>query len=166
MSNPHSLGCQLEREPEEEQSTENEKKLEEENNNMKLKSLYKSKESLSVCLCVCVCVCVCACVRVCVCIPQISLCLRVCDFAFVWAAMIPLINYFIDALQIPRALSIEATTVTCTPEPITAHLSHVHTRANHCRAHLKKQVDLYLQWRELDWDFASGYVPFCSVHLN
>ena len=47
---------------------------------------------------------------------------RVCDVGFVWTAMIPLINYFINALQIPRALSTRATTVTCAPEPITAEL--------------------------------------------
>ena len=59
---------------------------------------------------------------------------RVCNVGFVWTAMIPLINYFINALQIPRALSTGATTVTCAPEPITAHRGHVRTRANHCRA--------------------------------
>ena len=51
-----------------------------------------------------------------------------------------------------------ATTVTCAPEPITAELKPT--------TYLKKQADLYLQHRELDQDFTSGLVPFCSVHLN
>ena len=84
-------------------------------------SLYKSKESLPACVCVCVCV------------PQISLnqtdlrvstwlmCgSRVCEVAFVWTTMIPLLNYFINALQIPLALLTIATIVMCTPETITA----------------------------------------------
>ena len=50
------------------------------------------------------------------------------------------------------------TVATCTPEPITAELKPT--------TYLKKQVDLYLQWHELDRDFAGGSVPFCSVHLN
>ena len=57
-----------------------------------------------------------------------------------------------------RALSTGATTVTCAPEPITAEPT--------ATPHLKKQVDLYLQQRELDRDFAGGSVPFCSMHLN
>ena len=60
---------------------------------------------------------------------------RVCNVAFVWTTMISLINYFINALRILLALSTVATIVTCAPEPITAHYSHVHTRANHCRAY-------------------------------
>ena len=57
---------------------------------------------------------------------------RVCKVAFVWTTMIPLIIYFINALPISLALLTVATTVTCAPEPITAHCSHVHTRAqNH-----------------------------------
>ena len=72
--------------------------------------------------------------------------------------MIPLINDFINALQIPRALSTGATTVTCAAEPITAELKPT--------TYLKKQADLYLQRRELDRDFVDGLVLFCSVHLN
>ena len=60
---------------------------------------------------------------------------RVCNVTFVWITMMPLINYFINALRIPLALSTIATIVTCAPEPITAHNSHVCARANHCRAH-------------------------------
>ena len=41
----------------------------------------------------------------------------VCNVAFVWTIMIPLINYFRNALQIPLALLTIATIVTCTPEP-------------------------------------------------
>ena len=85
---------------------------------------------LSVCLCVCVCVCICC--------PQISLWIRIrltwvstwlllglrmCDVGFVWTAMILLMNYFINALQILWALSTGATTVTWAPEPMTAHRS-------------------------------------------
>ena len=72
--------------------------------------------------------------------------------------MIPLINYFINALQIPRALSTGATIVTCAPEPITAEPT--------ATPHLKKQADLYLQQRELDRDFAGGSVLFCSFKLT
>ena len=61
---------------------------------------------------------------------------RVCNVAFVWTTMIPLINYEgRNASRIPLALLTIATIVTCTPEPITAHHSHMCTRANHCRAH-------------------------------
>ena len=60
---------------------------------------------------------------------------RACNVAFVWTTMIPLINYFRNALPIPVALLTVTTIVTCAPEPITAHHSHVRTRANHCRAH-------------------------------
>ena len=67
---------------------------------------------------------------------------RVCDVAFVWTTMIPLINHFIDALRIPLALS---TIAPCAPEPITAELKP--------KTYLKKQADLYLQRRELDRDF-------------
>ena len=113
-------------------------------------SLYKSKKSLSVCLSVCV--------WMCVCVPQISLRIKirlnlrlttwllrgsmVCDFAFVWTAMKLLINYLINALQIREHCPLQ------------------------CDPHLKKQADLYLQQHELDWDFAGGSVPFCSVHLH
>ena len=83
---------------------------------------------------------------------------RVCDFAFVWTAMMPLINYFINALPIPQAFTTGATTVTCTPEPITAEPT--------VTPHLKKQADLYLQWRQLDRDSAGSSVLFHSVHLN
>ena len=110
--------------------------------------------------------CVCLCLCVCVCIPQISADqdqtdlrvstwllrgARVCDFTFVWTAMIPLIN-FINALQIPRA------TVTCAPEPITAELKPT--------IYLKKQANLYLQRHEVDRDFAGGSVPFCASKLT
>ena len=83
---------------------------------------------------------------------------RVCHVGFVWTTMIPLINYFINALPTPITLSTGATTVTCAPEPITAELTST--------TYLKKQADLYLQRCELDRDFAGGSVPFCSVHLN
>ena len=46
---------------------------------------------------------------------------RVCKVAFVWPTMIPLINYFRNALRIPLSLLTIATIVTCSPEPITAH---------------------------------------------
>ena len=75
-------------------------------------------------LCVFVCVCVCASnisadqdqtnLRLSTWLLRVS---RVCDFAFVWTAMIPLVNYFINALQIPLALLTIATTVMCAPEP-------------------------------------------------
>ena len=58
----------------------------------------------------------------------------------------------------PLALSTIATIVTCEPEPITAELTFT--------TYLKKQVDLYLQRRELDRDFASGSVPFCASKLT
>ena len=32
--------------------------------------------------------------------------------------------------------------------------------------HLKKQADFYLQWGELDRDFAGGSVPFCASELT
>ena len=57
---------------------------------------------------------------VCVCICASNISGLICNVAFVWTAMTPLINYFINALQIPRALSTGATTA--------------RTRANHCRA--------------------------------
>ena len=72
--------------------------------------------------------------------------------------MIPFINYFINALRIPLALSTTATIVTCAPEPITAELTST--------TYLKKQADLYLQRRELDRDFAGGSVPFCASKLT
>ena len=115
----------------------------------------------------CVPVCVCVCVWASnICADQTDLRLttwllrgsRVCDVGFVWTAMTPLMNYFINASWIPRALSTGATTVTWAPEPITAKPDST--------THLKKQADLYLQWRELDRDFAGGSVAFCSVHLN
>ena len=83
---------------------------------------------------------------------------RVCNVTFVWTTMIPLINYFINALRIPLALSTIATIVTCAPEPITAELTSM--------TYLKKQVDLDLQWRELDRDFAGSSVPFCASKLT
>ena len=85
-------------------------------------------------------------------------CLRVCNVGFVWTTMISLINYFINALRILLALSIIATIATCAPEPIAAELIPM--------TYLKKQEDLYLQRRELDWDFASGSVPFCASKLT
>ena len=122
-------------------------------------SLYKSKD----CLCVCVCVCVCASnisahqdqtdLRFSTWLPCR---LRVCIVGFVWTTMIPLINYFINDLPIPLALSTIATTSRCAPEPITAEPDSM--------THLKKQADLYLRWRELDRDFAGSSVR--SVHLN
>ena len=54
--------------------------------------------------------------------------------------MIPLINYFLNALQIPLALSTIATIATFAPEPITAELKPM--------TYLKKQADLYLQWQD------------------
>ena len=107
-------------------------------------SLYKSKESLSVCLSVCLPVCSSNIsadqdqtdLRVSTWLLHGS---RVCQVGFVWTAMIPLINYFINALQILRALSTGATTVTCA-------------------TYLKKQADLYLQRCELDRDFAVCFV--------
>ena len=72
--------------------------------------------------------------------------------------MIPLMNYFINALQIPLALLTVATIATCAPEPIAAELTSM--------TYLKKQVDLYLQQHKLDRDFASGLVPFCASKLT
>ena len=117
----------------------------------------------------CVCVCVCACARssnISADQDQTDLRVstwllhgsRVCNVKIVWTAIIPLTNYFINALQIPQALSTGATTVTCAPEPITAELTST--------TYLKKQADLYLQRRELDRDFASGSVPFCASKLT
>ena len=105
--------------------------------------LYKSKKSLSVCVSVCLSVCLCMCasnisahqdqtdLRVSTWLLHTS---RVCKVAFVWTTMLPLINYFINAFRSPLALSTIATIVMCAPEPVTAHHSHVCTRANHCRA--------------------------------
>ena len=44
------------------------------------------------------------------------------------------------------------------PEQITADLTSM--------TYLEKQVDLYLQRHELDWDFAGGPVPFCASKLT
>ena len=79
---------------------------------------------------------------------------RVCNVTFVWTTMIPLINFFINAVPIPIASLTVATIATCAPESITAELTFT--------TYLKKQADLYLQWRELDRDFASISVPFCA----
>ena len=51
------------------------------------------------------------------------------------------------------------TVATCAPEPIIAELKPT--------TYLKKQADLYLQWRELDQDFARGFGPvlFCVSKL-
>ena len=68
--------------------------------------------------------------------------------------MIPLINYFRNALQIPETI---ATIATCAPEPITAELTST--------TYLKKQADLYLQQSELDRDFTGGSVLFCASKL-
>ena len=70
---------------------------------------------------------------------------RVCKVAFVWTT-------------IPLALSTIATIVTFAPEPITAELKPT--------TYLKKQVDLYLERRELDRDFAGGSVSFCASKLT
>ena len=51
-----------------------------------------------------------------------------------------------------------ATIITCAPEPITAELTQT--------TYLKKQADLYLQWCELDRDFAGGSVTFCASKLT
>ena len=84
--------------------------------------------------------------------------LRACNVRFVWTTMIVLINYFINASQIPLALSTTATIATCAPEPITAELTST--------TYPKKQADLYLQQRELDQDFAGGSVLFCASKLT
>ena len=72
--------------------------------------------------------------------------------------MVLLINYFINASQIPLALSTIATIVMCTPEPITAELKST--------TYLNKQADLYLQQWELDQDFSGRSVPFCASKLT
>ena len=72
---------------------------------------------------------------------------RVCNVAFVWTTMIPLINYVINALPIPPALLTIATTATCAPEPVTAELDST--------TYLKKPADLYL-----------NSVPFCASKLT
>ena len=72
-----------------------------------------------------------------------------------------LINYFINALQIPIALSTIATIATiatCTPEQITAELTSM--------TNFKKQVDLYLYRRKLDRDFAGGSVLFYASKMT
>ena len=79
----------------------------------------------------------------------------VCNVAFVWTAMILLINYFINALQIREH---------CPPAPPQSPKQI--TEEPTVTPHLKKQADLYLQRCELDRDFAGGSVPFCSLHLN
>ena len=89
---------------------------------------------------------------------------RVCNVAFVWTTMIPLINYFRNALRILLALSRAHqsqslhTIAMCAPELITAELTPM--------TYLKKHADLYLQWCELDRDFASGSVPFYASKLT
>ena len=83
------------------------------------------KQGISVCLCVCLCMCSSNIsadqdqtdLRVSTWLLRGS---RVCNIRFVWATMIPLINYFINDLQILLALSTIATIVMCAPEPITA----------------------------------------------
>ena len=67
-------------------------------------------------------------------------------------------TFFINALQILQALSTRATTVTRTPEPITAELTSM--------TYLKKQAGLHLQQHEVDQDFAGGSVPFCASKLT
>ena len=82
-------------------------------------SLYKSKESLSVSVCVCLSNISAAQDRTDLRLTTWLLCIsRMCNFAFFWTAMTPVINYFINALQI-RSI-VRATSVTCAPEPITA----------------------------------------------
>ena len=87
---------------------------------------------LSVCLSVCVCVYMCSSNSF---ADKVQGCVTPDLFG-----LQPLINYFINARQIPQALSTIVhhspphTTVMCAPEPITAHHSHVRTRANHYRA--------------------------------
>ena len=110
---------------------------------------------------------------VCACKPQISLQIRItltwefqhgcCVVQGVQRRICLVCNDTVNKLfqvhlQIPLALLTIATTVTCALQPITAEPT--------ATPHLKKQVDLYLQRRELDQDFAGGSVPFCSVHLN
>ena len=90
---------------------------------------HTKKKGISVCLCMCA-------SNFSADQDQTDLCgSRVCNVALVWTTMIPFINYFRNALRIPLVLLTIATIVTRAPEPITAHHSHVCTRANHCRAH-------------------------------
>ena len=106
------------------------------------------------------------CLCVCVCVSNISadqdqtdlrfstwlLCsLRVCNVRFVWTTIIPLINYFINDLPIPLALSTIATIVMCASEPITAE---------------PETSGFILQRRKLGRDFASGLVSFCASKLT
>ena len=114
-------------------------------------------------MCVCVCMCVMCASNVSADQDQTGLrvsiwLLRGSGVCNVWTTMIPLINYFINALQILLALSTIAIIVTCAPEPITAELTSM--------TYLKKQVDLYQQWCELDRDFAGSLVPFCAFKLT
>ena len=81
---------------------------------------------------------------------------RVCNIAFVSTTIIPLINYFRNASRIPLALLTIANIVTCTPKPITAHHSHVRTRAP--ESSLPRHTLTYQ-------DFAGGSVPFCTSKL-
>ena len=46
----------------------------------------------------------------------------------------------------------------CAPQPITTEPTST--------TYLKKQVDLYLQRRELDRDFVCSLVPFCASKLT
>ena len=70
--------------------------------------------------------------------------------------MIPWINYFINALQIPQALSTGATTVTCAPEPITAEPTATPTLRN-------KQI---YTCSGASWTGILPAVRSRSVHLN
>ena len=81
-------------------------------------------------------VCVCVCLSVCVCVPQISADQDQTDLRFS--------TWLLRGLRVCNVRSVWNTMIT----------------------HLKKQVDLYLQRRELDWDFAGGLVPFCVSKLT
>ena len=70
---------------------------------------------------------------------------RVCNIGFVWTTNIPLINYLINYLGIPPALStLPCPLNVCTPEPITAELTPMpHLLCSESQTiHLKKQATL------------------------
>ena len=134
-----------------------------------LLSLYKCKESLSVRVCVS---------NISAHQDQTDLRVstwllrgsRVCNDAIFWTTVIPLIKSFINAYEFrelcppepPQSHAHQSqslhTVAMCTPEPITAELKPM--------TYLKKEMDLYLQRRQLDRDFASGSVPLCASKLT
>ena len=74
---------------------------------------------------------------------------------FVWTTMIPLINYFINDLPIPLALSTIATIAMCTPEPITAEstpMPHLLSR--------RMRRCVQITWTNLRWRSSKTQPPW------